>query len=141
MSKFVAVQELPELAPVQEQAENVIRARHVSFEDYLRLFDESVHGKIRASALQPGITHVVCFEVLDLWSSNVGHRVSLVVGTKPEGAEIPSWTLDRVLGTPNFRLGDVPSRFQYPVAYADVQNLRKEAGVTPPELDVSKYES
>lgn len=138
MGKLVSASDLPELPGTVQQAENVVRVRHVSFEDFLKLFDEEVHGKIRASALQPGITHVVCFENLDMWSSNHGHRSSLVVGVKPAGAEIPSWTLERVLSTPHFRLGDVPSRFQYPVAYAEVSSLRAEAGAAA-ELDVKKY--
>lgn len=116
----VIVHDLPELPSLLPQAQNATRARHVSLEDFMRLFDETVHGKIRGAALAEGATHVVCFENIDMWSSQLGHRTALVVGTKQ------SWTLEGLLGTPYFRLGDVPSRFQYPVAYASVDELRKE---------------
>lgn len=117
--------DLPALEPVMRQAQNVVSAKHVSLADFLEMFDPEVHGKIRGAALGPGITHVVCLENLDIWSSQLGHRTALVVGVRPEGAEVPSWTLGDVLSKPYFRLGDVPSRFQYPVAYASVESLRE----------------
>jgi len=52
-------------------------------------------------------------------SSNLGHRMSLAVGTEQ------TYTLEQVLGLPYVRLGDVPSRFLYPVAYASVEEVRK----------------
>lgn len=123
------VEDLPALEPVMRQGRNVRSARHVSFPDFLRLFEEELHGKIRGAALRPGITHVVCFENLDMWSSQFGRRVALAVGERPAGAEVPTWKLSDVLA-PHFRLGDLPSQFQYPVAYASVDALRAEA---PPE--------
>lgn len=137
--KRIASQDLTEHAPVMTQADNVVIARHVSFEDFLTLFDEDVHGKIRGAALTPGVTHVVCLENLDFWSSRIGQRTALIVGEKQKGAEIPTWTLKALLSTPYFRLGNVPSRFQYPVAYASVKELQAEL---PPEgkLDVKDYD-
>lgn len=118
MAKVLLAADLPELGPVVKQADGVSRAHHVSLEDFLKLFDEEVHGKIRGAALADGATHVLCMENLDLWSSNLGHRTALIVGEKQ------TWTLQKALGTPYFRLGDVPSRFQYPVAYASVAAFR-----------------
>lgn len=110
---------LPKLEPIVEQAENVCRAVHASFEDYLKLFDPSVHEAIRKSCGQAGVTHVVCFECLDMWSSMIGKRTSMIVGSKQ------SYTIDKVLKTRFFRLGDLPSRFQYPVCYAAVPEAQK----------------
>lgn len=110
--------ELEKLEPVMVQAKNACIARHISFDDMLSLFDEEVHGKIRGAALADGVTHVVCFENLDLWSSHGGDRTAMVVGTQQ------SYPLAKVLQTPYFRLGGVPSRFQYPVAYASIEPLR-----------------
>lgn len=114
---------LPRLEPLMEQAENVCRAVHVKFEDYLKLFDKSVHEKIRESARRPGVTHVVCFECLDMWSSRLGKRDSMIVGTQQ------SFTIEKVLTTKFCRLGDLPSRFQYPVAYASVKDVAAPAAV------------
>ena len=140
MEKIVSAQDLPALEPVMMQADNACTARHVSFDDFLKLFDEEVHGKIRGAALGPGVTHVVCLENLDTWSSRYGHRVALTVGIKPEGKDVPTWTLEDVLGTKYFRLGDVPSRFQYPVCYAGVESLKKEgAGQGQFDLNIKEY--
>lgn len=118
--KWISAQDLPALDPLMEQAENAIKARHVSLDDYLKLFDPAVQGKIRGSALAEGVTHLVCFENIDMWSSMCGHRTSLAVGDKQ------TYTLEKVLKRAYARLGDVPSRFQYPVAYASVVPLQKE---------------
>lgn len=138
---WVSAQDLTEIWPLMEQVANATRARHVSLEDFLRLFNPDLHGKIRGAALAPGITHVVCLENLDMWSSRCGHRMALTVGVKPDGAETPTWTIEQVLKTPYFRMGDTPSRFAYPVAYAAVETLREHlpAQEREPDLDVKKY--
>ena len=69
MEKIVMAQDLTALPVVMEQAKNVVTAKHVSLDDYLKLFDESVHDRIKASAKLEGATHLVCFENLDMWSS------------------------------------------------------------------------
>ena len=91
-------------------------AKQITLAELLSMFDESVHDAIRRSAALEGATHVVVLEVLQMDSSMFGHRQALAVGDAPR-----SWTLDYVLDTPYFRLGDVPSRFSYPVAYAPVK--------------------
>jgi hypothetical protein len=85
--------------------------------EFFELFDPECHNAILAAAARyPDAEGIVCCEVLDLCSSQCGHRSALVVGPSN------SWTLEFVATTP-FRLGDVPSRFQYPTAYVD---YRKE---------------
>jgi len=83
--------------------------------DFLDLFDESVRGAIvAAKGRYPDAEAIVCCECLDMCSSQFGQRSALVVGPSN------SWTLDFIVDPENgFRLGDVPSRFQYPVAYVD----------------------
>lgn len=132
------VNDLKELEPVMRQAENICVARHVSFDDLLKLFSPEIHGKIRGIAIAPGVTHVVAFECLDMWSSNHGKRQALAVGEKPAGAKTPSSTLAGILGKPHSRLGDVPSRFYYPVAYASVDELRAAAPADDRQLDASR---
>ena len=86
--------------------------RELSIGDFLALCDESVHSAIlQAAARYPDRTALVCFENIDLSSSQLGHRTACVVG--------PSNTFRSLehLTQPGVRLGDVPSRFQYPVAY------------------------
>lgn len=117
--KIVMVSDLPALEPVMEQVQSIAGpAKHVAFEDFLKLFDEGVHGKIRGSALGDGVTHVVCFQNIDMWSSQLGRRTSMIVGSKQ------TYTLEKILRDPSCHLGDVPSRFQYPVAYASVASLK-----------------
>ena len=89
------------------------KLKELSIGDFLDLFDDSVRSKIVAAGSRyPDKQAIVCFENLDMWSSNLGHRSAVVVGPST------SWTLEKVV-EPGFRLGDVPSRFQYPVAYVD----------------------
>lgn len=80
-------------------------------EQFLALFDPEVHETIRTKANQPGVEAVVCMEVLQMDSSCFGMRSALIVG--PDC----SYQLAQIETHPNFRLGDVPSRFQYPTAY------------------------
>lgn len=85
--------------------------RELTEEQFLDLFDPEVHEAIRANARKDGVEAVVLMENLDFCSSQFGHRTALIVG--------PSCTyqLSQIETLPNFRLGDVPSRFQYPTAY------------------------
>lgn len=106
--------DLPEIDPEMEFLGGVSACRHVSFDDFLSLFDKKVHDKIREVAKQDGVTHVVCFENLDMWARHLGKRTAMIVGTKQ------SMTLKAVLQTPGFRLGPAPSRFEFPVAYARI---------------------
>jgi len=85
--------------------------RELNEAEFLALFDESVRADIRRKGTGDGVEAVVCFENLDMWSSNLGHRTAMIVGP---GC---TYQLAQIETLPNFRLGDVPSRFQYPVAF------------------------
>lgn len=76
-----------------------------TLEEFLALFDESVHGQIREALELPGTDGVACMTVLDMSSSSLGMRTALVFG--PERS-------CKTEELPNRHLGDVPSRFQYP---------------------------
>jgi hypothetical protein len=102
-----------------KQAKNVVRARHVSFLDFLKLFDEEIHDRLREISLRPGVTHLVALDNLQRDSSHFGERMAMPVGeATPEYFE--RLTLEQVLSTPYFRFGE-PGRFQHPVAYAAVR--------------------
>ena len=87
-------------------------AKQITLEALVAMFDEEVHPLIRGNAASAGVSHIVVCEVLQMDSSSFGKRVALSVG--PDC----TFTLDHVLDTPHFRLGNVPSRFQYPTHYA-----------------------
>ena len=76
-----------------------------SKEMYLDLFDVEVQPMILTQSTKPGAVALVCFQNHQLDSSQVGKRSSLVIG--------PSFTFNEG-SIVNARLGDVPSRFQYP---------------------------
>ncbi len=101
----------------------VCECRHVSFADFLRLFDADVQPRILEAAKQDGVTHVVCMDNLDMWSSAFGTRTALIVGSKQ------TFTLAQVLQTSHFKIGATPSRFQFPVAYADPFRKEDNEGV------------
>lgn len=134
MKEFSPDQILPPAIPL---APNVVKAVHISLDDFLTLFDESVHGLIRGNVVnRKGITHVVAFENLDAWSSECGKLTAVAVGSPTGPAHNqPSWSLEDIVGKPYVRLGDVPSRFQYPVAYADVGVLLGRPPVTRGDPD------
>lgn len=81
----------------------------VTLQEFFDLFDEEVHDALRAQLKKPYVRGIVCFENLALDSSHCGERTALIYG---DGCTY--WTLPGVLCG---RLGDVPSRFQYPVKY------------------------
>lgn len=94
--------------------------RELTEAEFLALFDPEVHEAIRANARKDGVEAVICMENLDMWSSQLGHRTALIVG--------PGCTfqLKQIETLPNFRLGDVPSRFQYPTAYWPVTTKKEQ---------------
>jgi hypothetical protein len=73
---------------------------------FFELFDSSVHGAMRESLKRyPTAEGLVCFENLQMDSSQLGRRTAAVFGP------------DNTFKQSNLheaRLGDVPSRFQYP---------------------------
>ncbi len=81
--------------------------RLLGLDDYLALFDPSVHADIRRTLSRIDVTGAVCFENLQMDSPHLGERASLVVG--------PGCTYT-LASACSGRLGSVPSRFQYPVA-------------------------
>jgi hypothetical protein len=85
--------------------------RELTGPEFLALFDTEVHEAIRRNAAKPGVEAVVCMENLDMCSSQFGARTAMIVGP---GC---TYQLSQIETLPNFRLGDVPSRFQYPTAY------------------------
>lgn len=122
--------DLPALDPVVVQAQNVVTARHVAFDDFLKLFDDDIHGPIRGLAIKEGVTHLICMENLDFCSSQLGKRTAMAAGN-PTAQALGRQTLAELLGTAFLRLGDVPSRFQYPVAYTSTAELRKATNTEP----------
>jgi hypothetical protein len=84
--------------------------RELTEAEFLALFNPETHEAIREGARKDGVEAVVCMENLQMDSSAFGQRSALIVG--------PSCTyqLSQIETLPNFRLGGVPSRFQYPTA-------------------------
>ena len=80
--------------------------KEVSEQEFLALFDESVREKIKSSARTCKAEVVVCCEVLQMDSSQFGKRTVLCLGPH---CTYPVSEIEKGL-----RLGDVPSRFQYP---------------------------
>lgn len=76
--------------------------------EFLELFDPTVHSKIVANSCKPGVEAVVCLENLQMDSSNFGKRTALIVG--------PGCTYQLKHLEGEFRLGELPSTFQYPVS-------------------------
>lgn len=86
--------------------------KEATWQEFLQLFDESLHDKIRAACRDKQATHIVCFECLQLDSSWAGRRAALVVG--------PSCAYRTVEETHGKWLNDLPSQRQYPVYWATV---------------------
>lgn len=87
--------------------------RKVNEVEFLDMFDPSVHDQILASAARyKDCEALVCFQKLDLSSSQRGQTTALVVGPSN------TYKLSDIV-KPEARLGDLPSRFQYPVAFVD----------------------
>lgn len=87
--------------------------KEISFGELLGKMDPTVRERIKQSLVRHQSTIAVLFENLDLRSRFFGARSVLGVG----GADNTYKTLDEVRGQ---HLGQVPSVFQYPVAWAAV---------------------
>lgn len=84
--------------------------RQLSMAEYLALFDESVHGAIKARFEMSGVHGSICCENLQMDSSAFGAKTAMIYG--------PGCTFNSLRHAAiNVRLGTVPSVFQYPVAY------------------------
>lgn len=84
--------------------------RQVSWDHMIELADKSVRERLCTAADREGVAGMVMYEVLDMSSSQHGRRSFLVYGPGCVSAK----TLEEAIAG---RLGDVPSRFAYPVAY------------------------
>ena len=85
--------------------------------EFAQLFDPAIHPDILKAAELPGTSALVCFENLDLSSSELGRRSCLAVG--PMRARTEQQALES-------HLGMTPSRFQYPVA---IHRLKPRPGL------------
>lgn len=82
----------------------------ITLPELLDRFDVDVRERVKDLALRsPDVAAIVVMENRQLDSSCLGQRSALAVGP---GC---TYKLEDVVQA-NFRLGDVPSRFQYPVA-------------------------
>ena len=86
--------------------------KEVTWNEMLAELDESVHEAIKDAAAINQASAIVVIENLDMWSSRHGDKSALCVG--------PTCTYKRVEDVK--RIGDVPSRFQYPKVWAKVPN-------------------
>jgi len=84
----------------------------ITLSELYKMFHKSVHSDLDAKIVKTRAEYVVVFENLQMDSSNFGHRSALMIGAQCENK-----TIDDIRER---RLGDVPSRFQYPVHYAKV---------------------
>jgi hypothetical protein len=80
-----------------------------TLDEFLALFDPSVHDIIRNNLKPKGVSGVVCYDNIQLDSLHFGARSAFIYG--------PTCTykdLETCLGG---RIGETPSRFQYPTLY------------------------
>jgi hypothetical protein len=84
----------------------------VSKPEFYALFSPDAQDQMERLWAEEGTTGFICYENLQMDSSNFGHRSALAFGTGRSTGRSADEALEV---TP--RLGDVPSRFQYPVAY------------------------
>jgi len=84
----------------------------------MSMFEPEVRPSIEECIRRFRPTQVVVFECLQMDSSSFGKRTALTIG----GPENTYKNLDEVK---NGRLGDVPSRFQYPTHYAEIEEGAK----------------
>jgi len=100
--------------------------KEITLEQLFSHFDPEVHDAIRKAILRNNASHLVVFECLQMDSSNLGKRTALCVGPTC------TYTLDHVINTPHFRIGDVPSRFEYPTMYAPTGEHHEKSTETHP---------
>lgn len=80
-------------------------------EDLLGMFEPEIQAVVKERIKKRKPDAVVVMEVRQMDATAYGNRSVLLVGGQF------TYTLSDVL-QPGFRLGDVPSRHEYPVAYA-----------------------
>lgn len=89
--------------------QNITTPEPVTREAFFALFDPSVHAQLAATLDRPATLGIVCFTNLQLDSSECGRRSALIYGK--------GCTYETLAAVASGRLGDVPSRFQYPTHY------------------------
>ena len=97
----------------------VSKCEKVDWNTFKNLFDEEVHPALERVIRRDGVSHIVCFENPNMNSSEFGHRTAVIAGP---GCTYR--TLDMAL---EGRLGDTPSRFQYPTFFAEVPPCNSSA--------------
>jgi hypothetical protein len=80
-----------------------------TWEEFLAQFDEEVHSRLREVMNREGVSSLVMFENQMFDSSAFGQRTALCVGS--------GCTYKSVEEAAGMHLGEVPSRFQYPLLY------------------------
>lgn len=92
-----------------------------TLDEVKRFLDEDIRDKVDdlIERLQPEF--LVIYRNEDMWSSQHGRIHVLGVG--------PNLTIKTLKDAVNGRLGDAPSRFAYPFAYYELQNVEDKAGV------------
>jgi hypothetical protein len=93
----------PMYPPLVHQVSGPIKA--LSREEYLGLFDPDCLKGLLAHEKKPDVIAMVCFENIQLDSSECGNRTSVIIGNTF------TWNMGSIVTA---RLGDVPSRFRYP---------------------------
>ncbi len=86
--------------------------KEIPLAELRELMDPSIHDGISRLAEMEGAEALVLYECLQMDSSCLGMRTVVVAGRAPI-----SQTLRKAV---DGRLGDVPSRFQYPVKFTRV---------------------
>src|SRR5262245_48952029 len=81
----------------------------VPLDQLLAMADEDIRERLTSMLAQSHVSGLMCYEVLQMDSSQFGHRHFMIYG--------PGCTYRTAADAANGRLGDVPSRFAYPVAY------------------------
>lgn len=74
--------------------------------DVLKMADQTLRDQLTAMATGDGVAGVMVYECIDLSSKRLGHKSFMIFG--------PGCTYKTIEEAAAGRLGDVPSRFQYP---------------------------
>ena len=103
--------------------------KRISAQEFLEIFNPSVHAKIAARLREDKSVAVVCFQTADLSASRV---LSSALGVGPNN------TFHTVADTEGRYIGDLPSQRQYAESWADAAEVAALADKTevPPEPPV-----
>ena len=93
------------------------KLKRITLEDLFGLFDPEIHKQIQTLHDKPNALGLVVYENLQMDSSQFGARAVLVVG--------PGFSTPSIEIASKNRLGDVPSRFQYPTKYVAPDSIEE----------------